>query len=79
MPLERLRRAHDRRKVHRGRKSPVSVAEATAARVLAGLLAAIPAVVAYNNLSSDADRISGSHEAFADEFSTILSRQLEED
>lgn len=29
--LERLRRAHDRRKVHRGRKSPVSVAEATAA------------------------------------------------
>ena len=44
-----------------------------------GLLAAIPAVVAYNNLSSDADRISGSHEAFADEFSTILSRQLEED
>jgi ribosomal subunit interface protein len=29
--LERLRRAHDKRKVHRGRKSPVSVAEATAA------------------------------------------------
>ena len=28
--LERLRRAHDKRKVHRGRKSPVSVAEATA-------------------------------------------------
>ncbi|WP_307785265.1 HPF/RaiA family ribosome-associated protein [Janibacter melonis] len=28
--MERLRRAHDRRKVHRGRKAPVSVAEATA-------------------------------------------------
>lgn len=28
--MERLRRAHDKRKVHRGRKSPVSVAEATA-------------------------------------------------
>ena len=54
------------------------IAEALLATAL-GLLAAIPAVVAYNNLSSDADRISGSHEAFADEFSTILSRQLEED
>lgn len=28
--LERLRRAHDRRKVHRGRKAPVSVSQATA-------------------------------------------------
>lgn len=28
--MERLRRLHDRRKVHRGRKAPVSVAEATA-------------------------------------------------
>jgi biopolymer transport protein TolQ len=42
-----------------------------------GLLAAIPAVIFYNKLSSDSDRIIGSYEAFADEFSTILSRQLD--
>ena len=54
------------------------IAEALLATAL-GLLAAIPAVIAYNKLSSDADRISGGYEAFADEFSTILSRQLEDD
>lgn len=54
------------------------IAEALLATAL-GLLAAIPAVVAYNKLSTDADRIGGTHEAFADEFSTILSRQLGED
>ncbi len=42
-----------------------------------GLLAAIPAVIFYNKLSSDSDRIVGSSESFADEFSTILSRQLD--
>ncbi|WP_376876924.1 protein TolQ [Albirhodobacter sp. R86504] len=42
-----------------------------------GLLAAIPAVIFYNKLSSDSDRIMASYEAFADEFSTILSRQLD--
>ena len=42
-----------------------------------GLLAAIPAVVFYNKLSADSDRIVGGYEAFADEFSTILSRQLD--
>ena len=41
-------------------------------------LAAIPAVIFYNKLSSDADRISAGHEAFADEFATILSRQVED-
>jgi biopolymer transport protein TolQ len=40
-------------------------------------LAAIPAVVFYNKLSADADGITAGYEAFADEFSTILSRQLE--
>jgi biopolymer transport protein TolQ len=40
-------------------------------------LAAIPAVVFYNKLSADADRLVGGYEAFADEFSTILSRQLD--
>ena len=42
-----------------------------------GLLAAIPAVIFYNKLSADSDRIIGSYEAFADEFATILSRQLD--
>ena len=42
-----------------------------------GLLAAIPAVVFYNKLSRDADRIAGNHEAFADEFATIISRQMD--
>lgn len=41
-----------------------------------GLLAAIPAVIFYNKLSSDSDKIIAGYEAFADEFSTILSRQL---
>jgi biopolymer transport protein TolQ len=42
-----------------------------------GLLAAIPAVIFYNKLSSDSDRIIAGYEAFADEFATILSRQLD--
>jgi biopolymer transport protein TolQ len=52
------------------------IAEALVATAL-GLLAAIPAVIFYNKLSADADRIIGGYEAFADEFSTILSRQLD--
>ena len=52
------------------------IAEALLATGL-GLLAAIPAVVFYNKLSADADRIIAGYEAFADEFSTILSRQLD--
>ncbi|MEM9583444.1 MAG: protein TolQ [Pseudomonadota bacterium] len=52
------------------------IAEALVATAL-GLLAAIPAVIFYNKLSADADRIASGHEAFADEFSTILSRQLD--
>ncbi|MEI4487710.1 protein TolQ [Frigidibacter sp. MR17.14] len=42
-----------------------------------GLVAAIPAVIFYNKLSGDSDRIISGYEAFADEFSTILSRQLD--
>ncbi len=53
------------------------IAEALVATAL-GLLAAIPAVVFYNKLASDAERITAGHEAFADEFSTILSRQIED-
>ena len=41
-----------------------------------GLVAAVPAVIFYNKLSNDAARITATYEAFADEFSTILSRQL---
>lgn len=52
------------------------IAEALMATAL-GLLAAIPAVIFYNKLSSDSDRIVGGYEAFADEFSTLLSRQLD--
>ncbi len=52
------------------------IAEALFATAL-GLLAAIPATIAYNKLSSDAGKLSGRLETFADEFSTILSRQLE--
>lgn len=53
------------------------IAEALVATGL-GLLAAIPAVIFYNKLSNDADRLTANQEAFADEFSTILSRQLDE-
>ena len=42
-----------------------------------GLVAAIPAVVFYNKLNGDSERILGGYEAFADEFATILSRQLD--
>jgi len=52
------------------------IAEALLATGL-GLMAAIPAVIYYNKLSADADRITGGYEAFADEFATILSRQLD--
>ena len=52
------------------------IAEALLATGL-GLLAAIPAVVFYNKLSTDSDRIASGYDAFADEFATILSRQLD--
>lgn len=52
------------------------IAEALLATGL-GLLAAIPAVIFYNKLSVDSDRIVAGYESFADEFATILSRQLD--
>lgn len=52
------------------------IAEALVATAL-GLVAAIPAVIFYNKLSTDSDRIISGYEAFADEFATILSRQLD--
>ncbi len=53
------------------------IAEALLATAL-GLLAAIPAVIAYNKFSSDAGKIASRMEGFADEFSAILSRQIDE-
>ena len=52
------------------------IAEALVATGL-GLLAAIPAVIFYNKLSGDAERLAADNETFADEFSMILSRQLD--
>ncbi|MCW5748395.1 MAG: protein TolQ [Alphaproteobacteria bacterium] len=53
------------------------IAEALFATAL-GLVAAIPAVLAYNKISSDIGRFGQRLENFAQEFVTILSRQLEE-
>ncbi len=52
------------------------IAEALFATAL-GLVAAIPAVVAYNKISSDLSRYALRLENFAGEFSAILSRQLD--
>ena len=52
------------------------IAEALFATAL-GLVAAIPAVVAYNKLSTDIGRYAGRLEAFAGEFGAILSRQAD--
>ncbi len=43
-----------------------------------GLIAAIPAVVAYNKISSDIDRFAKKLENFQAEFSTILSREIDD-
>ncbi|ABA79846.1 protein TolQ [Rhodobacter sphaeroides] len=52
------------------------IAEALLATAF-GLVAAIPAVVFYNKLNADSERIIGGYDAFSDEFATILSRQLD--
>ncbi|PQA88632.1 protein TolQ [Hyphococcus luteus] len=53
------------------------IAEALFATAL-GLLAAIPAVVGYNRYSAALNSFAVRLQGFADEFSTILSRQLDE-
>ncbi|MFC5992490.1 protein TolQ [Limoniibacter endophyticus] len=53
------------------------IAEALLATAI-GLLAAIPAVIAYNKLSADVAKLGSRMEGFADEFSAILSRQIDE-
>lgn len=54
------------------------IAEALFATAM-GLVAAVPAVVAYNKISNDLGRYANRLEGFADEFGTILSRQLDEE
>ena len=54
------------------------IAEALFATAL-GLVAAIPAVIAYNKLSTDINGYAVRLEAFAGEFGAILSRQSEDD
>jgi biopolymer transport protein TolQ len=53
------------------------IAEALVATAI-GLFAAIPAVLAYNKLQGQVAKIQSRLEAFADEFSAILSRQIDE-
>jgi biopolymer transport protein TolQ len=53
------------------------IAEALFATAM-GLLAAIPAVIFYNRFVADIGRYVNQLDAFADEFSAILSRQLDE-
>ena len=53
------------------------IAEALFATAL-GLVAAIPAVIAYNSISSDMNRYALRLENFVGEFGTIISRQFEE-
>jgi biopolymer transport protein TolQ len=53
------------------------IAEALFATAI-GLFAAIPALIAYNKLSGDVAKTQAKMEAFADEFSAILSRQIDQ-
>ena len=53
------------------------IAEALFATAI-GLVAAIPATIFYNMYSADASKIASRLENFADEFSAIISRQLDE-
>lgn len=52
------------------------IAEALFATAL-GLIAAIPAVLAYNKISSDIGRYGNRLDTFSSEFGTLISRQLE--
>jgi biopolymer transport protein TolQ len=53
------------------------IAEALFATAI-GLVAAIPAMVAYNKFSADLNRFGSRLDNFASEFSAIMSRQLED-
>jgi len=51
------------------------ISEALVATAM-GLFAAIPAVLAYNRFSANAERLTIRYETFAEEFSAILHRQV---
>ena len=51
------------------------ISEALVATAM-GLLAAIPAVVAYNKYSAKVDQLLNSYDTFSDEFSSILHRKV---
>ena len=53
------------------------IAEALFATAI-GLFAAIPALIAYNKLQGEVAKNQGRLEGFADEFSSILSRQIDQ-
>jgi biopolymer transport protein TolQ len=53
------------------------IAEALFATAI-GLFAAIPAVIFYNKLQAEAAQLQARLEGFADEFTAILSRQIDE-
>ena len=53
------------------------IAEALFATAI-GLFAAVPAVLAYNKLQAEVTKLQSRLEGFADEFSAILSRQIDE-
>jgi len=53
------------------------IAEALFATAI-GLFAAIPALIAYNKLQGDVAKKQARLEGFADEFSSILSRQIDQ-
>ena len=53
------------------------IAEALFATAI-GLFAAIPAVLAYNKLQAEVGKLQSRLEGFADEFSAVLSRQIDE-
>ncbi len=54
-----------------------SIAEALFATAI-GLIAAIPAYIAFNKFSTDAGKFSGRLEGFADDLSTAIQRRLAE-
>ena len=54
-----------------------AIAEALLATAI-GLFAAIPALIAYNKLQGDVAKAQARMESFADEFSSILSRQIDQ-
>ncbi len=51
------------------------IAEALIATAI-GLVAAIPAVIAYNKFSTEVDNLAGRFDGFIEEFSNILQRQI---